>query len=377
MLPRLLDPRPYFMDLPDPRRVTRNKLHPLHDILMIVLSAVLSGIEDWVGMQAFAEEREAWLRERLGLSLPHGIPSHDTLSDVIGRIDPVAFRAAFTAWATAALPDLAGEQVCVDGKAVRGSRDGENPAVHLVSAFAGQARWVLAQQAVAEKSNEITAIPDLLALLDLQGAVVSADAMGCQKTIAQAIVNGGADYVLALKDHHPTLCEDVQLWLDTEVARGRLPVQETVEKDHGRIEIRRYALSCQIDWLDAKPNWAGLQALGRVESIRIIGDQTSTEHRYFLCSLTDPERFAARVRGHWGIENQQHWVLDVQFGEDACRTRNDHSAENLALIRRIALNVLRHNGPPRDSIRRRKLRAALNDDYRLRLLFGQPSPVAA
>ena len=375
MLPRLLDPRPYVTHLPDPRRVTRNKLHPLQDILMIVLCAVLSGVEDWVGMEAFAEEKEAWLRGFL--DLPNGIPSHDTLSDVMGRIDPVAFRAAFTAWATAALPNLAGEQVCVDGKTVRGSRDGENPAVHLVSAFAGQARWVLAQQAVAEKSNEITAIPDLLALLDLQGAVVSTDAMGCQKAIAQTIIDAGADYVLALKDNHPTLCEDVQLWLDTEGACGRLPIQETIEKDHGRIEIRRYTLSNQIDWLEAKPDWAGLQAVGRVESIRIIGDQTSTEHRYFLCSLTDPERFAASVRGHWGIENQQHWVLDVQFGEDACRTRNDHSAENLALIRRIALNVLRHNGPSRDSIRRRKLRAALNDDYRLRLLFGQPSPAAA
>ena len=375
MLPRLLDPRPYVTHLPDPRRVTRNKLHPLQDILMIVLCAVLSGVEDWVGMEAFAEEKEAWLRGFL--DLPNGIPSHDTLSDVMGRIDPVAFRAAFTAWATAALPNLAGEQVCVDGKTVRGSRDGENPAVHLVSAFAGQARWVLAQQAVAEKSNEITAIPDLLALLDLQGAVVSTDAMGCQKALAQTIIDAGADYVLALKDNHPTLCEDVQLWLDTEGACGRLPIQETIEKDHGRIEIRRYTLSNQIDWLEAKPDWAGLQAVGRVESIRIIGDQTSTEHRYFLCSLTDPERFAASVRGHWGIENQQHWVLDVQFGEDACRTRNDHSAENLALIRRIALNVLRHNGPSRDSIRRRKLRAALNDDYRLRLLFGQPSPAAA
>ena len=375
MLPRLLDPRPYFTHLPDPRRVTRNKLHPLQDILMIVLCAVLSGVEDWVGMEAFAEEKEAWLRGFL--DLPNGIPSHDTLSDVMGRMDPVAFRAGFTAWATAALPNLAGEQVCVDGKTVRGSRDGENPAVHLVSAFAGQARWVLAQQAVAEKSNEITAIPDLLALLDLQGAVVSTDAMGCQKAIAQTIIDAGADYVLALKDNHPTLCEDVQLWLDTEVACGRLPIHETIEKDHGRIEIRRYTLSNQIDWLEAKPDWAGLQAVGRVESIRIIGDQTSTEHRYFLCSLTDPERFAASVRGHWGIENQQHWVLDVQFGEDACQTRNDHSAENLALIRRIALNVLRHNGPSRDSIRRRKLRAALNDDYRLRLLFGQPGPAAA
>lgn len=332
MQPRLLDPRPYFAELPDPRRETRNKLHSLHDILMIVLSAVLSGVEDWVGMEAFAEEKAAWLQGGLGLSLANGIPSHDTLSDVLGRIDPVAFRAAFTAWATAALPNLAGEQGCVDGKAVRGSREGANPAVHLMSAFAGQARWVLAQQAVAEKSNEITAIPDLLGLLDLQGAVVSIDAMGCQKAIAQTIIDAGADYVLALKDNHPTLCEDVRLWLDTEVAHGRLPVQEAIEKDHGRIEIRRYALSSHLDWLDTQPDWAGLQAVGRVESTRLIGDDVSTECRYFLCSLTDPHRFAAIVRGHWGIENQEHWILDVQFGEDACRTRRDHSAQNLGLI---------------------------------------------
>jgi predicted transposase YbfD/YdcC len=207
--------------------------------------------------------------------------------------------------------------------------------------------------------------------------VVSIDAMGCQKAIAQTIVDGGADYVLALKDNHPTLCEDVRLRLDAEVARGHLTALETVEKNHGRIEIRRYALGDRIDWLEAKPDWAGLQTVGRVESTRIIGDQTSTECRYFLCSFPDQDRFAAIVRGHWGIENQQHWVLDVQFGEDACRTRKDHSAENLALIRRIALNVLRHNGPPRDSIRCRKLRAALNDEYRLRLLLGQPSPATS
>lgn len=372
MRPQLLDPRPYFADLPDPRRATQNKLHKLHDILMIVLCAVLSGVEDWVGMADFAEEKEAWLRGFL--ELPNGIPSHDTLSDVLGRIDPTAFQAAFTAWATAALPGLADEQICVDGKAVRGSRDGANPAVHLVSAFAGRARWVLAQQAVAEKSNEITAIPDLLALLDLQGAMVSIDAMGCQKAIAQAIVDAGGDYVLTLKDNHPTLCQDVRLWLDTEVACGRLPVLETVEKDHGRIEIRRYALGDRIDWLEAKPDWAGLQAVGRVESTRIIGDRTSTECRYFLCSFPERDRFATTVRSHWGIENQQHWILDVQFGEDACRTRKDHSAENLALMRRMALNLLSHNGLPRNSIRRRKRRAALNDDYRLRLLFGTPTP---
>jgi predicted transposase YbfD/YdcC len=179
---------------------------------------------------------------------------------------------------------------------------------------------------------------------------------------------------LGLKDHHPTLYDDVRLWLDTEVARGGLPVLATVEKDHGRIEIWRYALSGPIDWLDAKADWGGLQAVGRVESTRIIGDEVSTEWRYFLCSWTDPLRFAATVRGHWGIENQEHWVLDVQFGEDAGRTRRDHSAENLALIRRVALNVPRHNGPPRDSIRQRKIRAALNDGYRLNLLFGTPTP---
>ena len=188
MRPKRLDPRLYFANLPDPRRETRNQLHPLQDILMMVRCAVRSGMEDGVGMEACAEEKEAGLRGFL--DLPNGIPSHDTLSDGLGRIDPVAFRAAFTAWATAALPGLAGERVGVDGKAVRGSRDGMNPAVHRVSAFAGPARWVLAQHAVAEKSNEIIAIPDLLALLDLQGAVVSADAMGCQKTIARTIVEG-------------------------------------------------------------------------------------------------------------------------------------------------------------------------------------------
>src|SRR5512143_3659358 len=368
MLPKLLDPRPYFADLPDPRRETRNKLHKLHDILLIVLCAVLSGVEDWVGMEAFAEEKEAWLRGCL--DLPNGIPSHDTLSDVLGRIDPVAFRTAFTDWATAALPSLADEQGCVDGKAVRGSRDGANPAVHLVSAFAGRARWVLGQQAVAEKSNDITAIPDLLGLLDLHGAVVSIDAMGCQKAIARTLVEGGADYVLALKDNHPTLCEDVQLWLDTEVARGRLLVQETVEKDHGRLEIRRYVLSDALDWLPQKPEWLGLQAVGRVASTRRVGDKTTTDYRYYLCSFTDLARFADGVRGHWGIENGQHWVLDVQFSEDASRARQDASAENLALVRRMALNVIRHNGPSKDSLRRRKLRASLNDDYRARLIFG-------
>jgi predicted transposase YbfD/YdcC len=364
MLP---DPRPYFATLSDPRRETRNKLHKLSDILMIVFCAVLSGVEDWVGMEEFAEQKEPWLRQFL--ELPNGIPSHDTLSDVFGRLQPGAFAAAFLRWVQVAVPSLAGEQVCLDGKTLRGSRVGAH-AVHLLSAYAAKARLVLAQQAVGDKTNEITAIPEVLSLLELEDALVSIDAIGCQKTIARDIIEAGADYVLALKDNHPQLSEDVQLWLDTEVARGRLLPQATVEKDHGRLEIRRYVLSDAIDWLPQKPEWVGLQAVGRVESTRLVGDKTTTDYRYYLCSFTDLARFADGVRGHWGIENGQHWVLDVQFSEDASRARQDASAENLALVRRMALNVIRHNGPSKDSVRRRKLRASLNDDYRAQLIFG-------
>lgn len=367
MLP---NPAPYFSELKDPRRETKNKLHKLGDIVMIVLCAVLSGIEDWVGMEEFAKEKEDWLHEFL--ELPGGIPSHDTLSDVLGRLDPKAFAEAFTRWVQAALPSLSGQQICLDGKTLRGSREGDR-AVHLMSAFVVEARWVLAQQAVGEKTNEITAIPDLLAMLDISGALISIDAMGCQKTVASTIINAGADYVLALKDNHPTLCEDVKLWLDTEIDKERLAVHETVDKGHGRIEIRRYSVSADIDWLEQKSEWTGLTAVGRVESTRIIGDKTSVETRYFLCSFNDLIRFSEGVRLHWSIENQQHWVLDVQFGEDANRARKDHSAENLALMRRAALNLLRNNGPTKDSLRRRKLRACLSDRYRSELLFGNAS----
>lgn len=228
----LSDPRPYFADIDDPRRANRNKLHNLHDILMIVLCAILSGVEDWVGMEVFAQEKADWLRQFIGLE--NGIPSHDTLSDVMGRIDYTAFSVAFMNWVQGALPSLADEHIAVDGKTLRGSREQGRSTVHLVSAFAAKARLVLAQQAVCEKSNEITAIPDVLSLLELKGAVVSIDAMGCQKDIAALIVEKEADYVLALKDNHPTLANDVGLWLDTEYGANRLTVHETLDKGHGR-----------------------------------------------------------------------------------------------------------------------------------------------
>jgi predicted transposase YbfD/YdcC len=179
--------------------------------------------------------------------------------------------------------------------------------------------------------------------------------------------------LLALKDNHPQLAEDARLWLDSQAGLGALPIHETLEKDHGRIEIRRHALSTDIDWLEQKPEWAGLYAVGRVESIRVIGDKTSTEYRYYLASFGDLSRFAQAVRGHWAIENSQHWVLDVQFNEDANRSRKDYSPQNLALVRRMSLNVIRHNGPSKQSLRVRKLKASLSDDYRFELIFGKES----
>jgi predicted transposase YbfD/YdcC len=186
------------------------------------------------------------------------------------------------------------------------------------------------------------------------------------------IVGAEADDVLALKDHHPSLCEDVSLWLDTEATKGALPVHETVDKDHGRIEVRRYLLSNHIGWLEQKPDWAGLSAVGRVESLRTVGGKTTTKYRYYLCSFADLERFAEAARGHWATENSQHWVLDVQFGEDAHRGRKDHSAQNLGLVRRMSLNVIRHNDPDsKRSLRRCKRLALLNNEYRSQLIFGE------
>jgi hypothetical protein len=366
-----LHPQSFFDEVPDPRRTTNNKLHALSDIILLTLCAVICGCEDWVAIEDFSCENEEWLRKFV--PLVNGIPSHDTLSDVMGRIDPEAFARAFARWAQQCLPEINAQHIAIDGKALRGSRDGDRGAVYLLSAYATQARWVLAARAIPDKGNEIVAIPPLLAQLELCGALVSIDAIGCQKHIAQAIVEAGGDYVLALKDNHPTLREDVALWLQTQNEQGHVRVSESVEKNHGRIEVRRTAVSTELDWLEQRCDWVGLRALAMVQSSRIIGNKNSTEHRYYLCSITDPQRIAAAIRDHWRIENEQHWVLDVQFGEDANRSRKDHSATNLGLIRRSALNLLRQASDTKTrkmSLKRRKSRAMMVLAYREFVLFG-------
>jgi predicted transposase YbfD/YdcC len=370
----LANPLPHFASLSDPRRHTKNKLHSLSDILFIVLNAVISGVEDWASMETWAKIKQGWLRQFIPLR--NGIPSHDTISDVIGRINPKEFTACFTAWMRGALPSLAGKHIAIDGKTIRGSaRDGKD-SEHIVSAFVSCARWVLTQKAIEEKSNEITAIPDILRLLDIRGATITIDAMGCQKSIVTQIVGSGADYVLALKDNHPTFCAEVKRRLDEAYERDDVKEHETVDTGHGRIEIRKYIILDQIDDLPQKDDWSGIKAIGMAECLRIVKGKRSVERRYFIISFADLQRFAKTIRDHWTIETSQHWVLDVQFHEDQNRAHKNHSAANLALIRRISLNLLRQNVKDKRSIRSRKLHAAHDDLYRTELILGGAEVIA-
>jgi predicted transposase YbfD/YdcC len=362
------DPRPYFEHVTDPRQDTHSKRHKLGDILFIVISAVLSGAEDWVAVVDFARAKIAWLRQYI--ELPNGIPSHDTIGSLMSRLDPKEFANCFARWVEAEMPSLAGEHIAIDGKTLCGSTDGLN-AVHMMSAFASAARVILAPQACDGKSNEITAIPEMLDLLDIRGATVTIDAMGCQREIAKKITEGGGDYVLALKGNQPILHDAVQKHLDAQDEAGSLPEHETIDASHGRLTIRRCVFTDTIDWLEQKSDWPGIAAVGMIESLRDVKGKVSTERRYFISSITDPRRFEEVVRKHWAIENEEHWILDMQFGEDGCRARKDHSAENFAIVRRMALNILRKNESNKKvSLKRRLYSSALDDTYRSKMLFG-------
>jgi predicted transposase YbfD/YdcC len=364
----------HFGALPDPR-VERTKRHPLLDILVIAVCAVIAGAQGWEDMAEFGRLKEAFFRARLGLTLPHGIPSPDTFRRVIARLDPDAFGRAFLAWTQTLRLQTQGEVIALDGKTLRHSFDtaaGQAP-IHLVSAWATKNRLVLAQVKVDDKSNEIPAFPALLAMLDLRGCIVTIDAMGCQKEIARQIIDQEGDYVLALKANQGQLFEDVRLFFADATPGGfaGIPARyhETTEKDHGRIEQRRYWLVEEIGWLDGREEWAGLGSIGRVESTRRIGEKVETEQRYFLCSLEgSARRFGQAVRSHWGIENGEHHVLDLAFDEDACRIRREHGAENFATLRHIALNLARREPTAQRGVKARLRRAGWDEAYLLRVL---------
>jgi len=366
----------HFAPLTDPRYpAAPNSRHLLMDILIIAVCAVISGAEGWEDIEEYGKAQAAWFADIL--DLPHGIPGHDTFRRVLSRLDPEELTRCFISWTNALSDASGGDVVAIDGKTLRHSFDRatSTAAIHMVSAWASANRLVLGQLKVEEKSNEITAIPTLLQLLDLNGAVVTIDAMGCQKEIAKTITEQGADYVLALKANHPTLSEAVTLFLndarDTAFADMAHAYHETVDGDHGRIETRRYWITSEIEWLGAQASWANLQSVGMVESRREIGDTVQIDTRYFLTSLpAQGVRFAQAVRQHWGIENSLHWVLDVSFAEDASRIRQDKGAQTFAVLRHIALNLLRREPHHKRGIKARRKRAGWDHDYLVKVLTG-------
>lgn len=349
-----------FEGLDDPRVVGRCS-HKLIDIVMIALVGMLGPCDDWESIQLCGESNEDWFRTFL--ELPHGVPSHDTFARVFARLDPAQVNACFERWVThlhrslhPGDPQAQRQCIAIDGKALRGSNKargaGDQTPLHLVSAWAHETKLVLGQARCDEKSNEITAIPELIGSMELTGCTVTIDAMGCQKPIAKQLHEKQADYALALKANHETLHTQAVLLLsesDDEDAAIKHDTHRTVDRGHGREETRVYTTvtlgrhtTHRID--DAtREVWPGLSALGRVVSTRTVKGKTTTQTRYYLLSDPDVKHFAKAVRGHWGIENQLHWVLDVTMGEDASRTSKDHGPENLAIFRRLALNLFRAN----------------------------------
>ena len=341
-------------------------LYPLDEILLLSLCGVVSGCESFVDIALYGEEKSGFLRKLAPFE--HGIPSHDTLSTVFRALDPEEFNAAFAAWASGLAGRVGRTVVAIDGKTARGSKAGGETPLHLISAWCNDLRLVLGQQASAHKKNEIKDIPVLLDLLFLEGAVVTLDAMGCQREIACKIRDKGADYVLALKGNQGLLYEDVKLWFEEQDQENTESLQ-TVDGDKGRIETRTYTQCDAIGWLKKRhPHWEGLVSIGRVVSLRESGGKTTRQTRYFISSLPkDAARFAHAVRSHWGIENRLHRVLDVTFRDDDSRIRKDHAPANFAVIRHIAMN-LPGKVKGKRSLRGNRKKAGWNNRFLLEIL---------
>lgn len=361
-VPRLLVT---FTRVPDPR--ANNARHYLEEILCIAVCAVIAGADSFTDIEAFGRSKEAWFRKFL--RLPHGIPRHDTFNRVFASLNPGAWQACFLEWVRSLnLPASTApvDTIAVDGKTARRSGGRDFSALHTVSAWSSEHGVVLGQAQVREKSNEITVIPDLLEALDIAGATVTIDAMGTQKQIAWVIREHHADYVLALKENHPRLHEDVR-WLFEQ--QDREPDWRQESAGHGRLELRETWLLTDLDFLEVSERraWRDLRGVARVRGSRVINGQSSSQDRYFLTSHTDAEKVAYAVRRHWGIENELHWVLDIVFGEDQSRARMENAQANLVTVRHLALSLLKRE-PSEGSLKGKRKRAGWDDDFLLAVL---------
>ncbi len=363
----------HFSTLNDPR-LERHKLHSLIDIIVLSICAICSGSDGWEAIEDFGKEKEDWLRQYIPLE--NGIPSHDCIAYTLRKISPSGFRQCFMNWVNSVKKHTAGEVIAVDGKTARGSRDRKNnrQPLHMVSAWACSNRLVLAQEATDEKSNEITAIPKLLAILELKGCIVTIDAMGCQKAIASQIIEQEADYVLGLKGNQGILHEEVEDFFNVAIEENFKAVNyeyiEETDKDHGRFEIRRYWITDEFSSLSTASDWKGFRSIGMVERECWQGDKKTIEKRFFINSITaNAKQFAQAVRGHWGIENPLHWRLDVVFGDDASRIRKGNGPAIMTSIRHLCLNIFERESSPLSMAKKRR-KAAWNDDYRSKMLFS-------
>ena len=363
----------HFRDLPDPR-IERARKHPLINVVFMAVFGVLSGANSFAAIHEFAIDRRTWFARYLDLT--NGIPSEDTFARVLARLDPGAFEECLLSWIRAVQEVTEDRLVALDGKTLRGSSDHEagRAAIHMVSAWATENRLSLGQVVVAEKSNEITAIPELLRVLEIAGALVTIDAMGCQKEIAEEIREREADYVLAVKQNQPALYEQVEAAIGEALERDAEEIDEhqTADKGHGRQETRTYAVFPAPESVDPEGLWRDLGAVGIAISERVDSrGRASMETRYYILSrLVRAQEFATAVRGHWGIENHLHWQLDVSFREDECRVCRDHGPANLSIIRRFALGLLKRDTNCKKGIEIKRNKCAANDEYREKILFN-------
>ena len=363
-------------DIPDPRQVGKVG-HKLHDILVIVVCATIAGLEHFTHFEDYAKANEEWFRSFL--DLPNGIPSHDTFGNVLAALDPGEFERRIQLWFHVLAGSTAGKHIAIDGKTLRRSFDTASgkAAIHMVNAYVYENHAVFAQVKTDEKSNEITAIPKLLEMLQLKDATVTLDAMGCQTKIAKQIVAKQGHYVMAVKGNHGSLRDDVQTYLDDAIANGfagEHDIYECTEKGHGRIETRRCWTSGEVAWLRKRHDWPALASIAVVECERTVKGQPSTERRYFISSHPGrcAQKIATFVRNHWRVENELHWTLDVCFAEDSCRVRVANAAENLARLRRIALMLLKSEKSCKLGVKGKRAKASYQRDYLLKVLgFNQ------